>query len=815
MRRLFIISLMTVMSLPVFAAKRYWIATTTANWNSTANWSLTNGGAGGATVPGSTDTAYFTSTRVGSCSLNATVSVRRLEMQTGYTGTLTQAASVGITVGTGGVLFAAGTFTGGSSSIVFNSSCTFSGTSFTSTSGSLFMTQSITLSGGTFSHNNGTVEIRGTSATITGNFSFYNLRLNPTGGAGTFTISSGTTLTANATLTFAASSTNTLQLNTGTINAKGDVVLSGSSTGNGGNALISINGTGSQTLQGGSSANVSAMPNVAVNKSSGTLSLTNTVCITGYFSYQNGVISAGSSTVSFLAPSANNTSNNFVDPASPNGSVVFNHVAITGGTRTVSGGTLETTGNLTIASGATFSPGANGVNVGGDWSNSGTYTAGTSTTMFNGSSYQKISKSSGTEVYYHLRVNKPGGSLTLNCPVSASSLLTLTNGKMKTSATNYFTLLSGATVSGGGDNAYVHGEFRRTGTGAFTFPLGDTSLSTYAYHPLSYTGIPIISSATYAAAYYASGQTQGSSFDQDSLEEVSNCEYWTIQRISGTTISGVTLNWNGNNCVLEGGPAAQRIARWNGSTWLNDGNSGYTVNGVKGTVSTGVLNSFSSLTYVTLARKKEDQYFILNTRGMDSLIGSDSVKYRISGPQLSGIYKAGRVKTFKPYTPHIGNTSTVYLKFFQGSGTDTTTVQFDIDHYAKVTNVKVTVDVLAALDTNFYDVISDTLLALMNDRNTYAEQLIPPVYVQLEGGVRMSPDGDSSYDTFVVSGASGYTTYQLVISDALGNQIFSTTNPASAWNGLDGGGVLVPQGSYNYKLTLDGNVLTGLFLVEY
>jgi len=30
-----------------------------SNWNNTANWSATSGGAGGSSVPASNDTAYF------------------------------------------------------------------------------------------------------------------------------------------------------------------------------------------------------------------------------------------------------------------------------------------------------------------------------------------------------------------------------------------------------------------------------------------------------------------------------------------------------------------------------------------------------------------------------------------------------------------------------------------------------------------------------------------------------------------------------------------------------------------------------------
>jgi len=43
-------------------ANRYWVAGGTGNWSSTTNWSTADGGASGASVPGTADTAYLTNT---------------------------------------------------------------------------------------------------------------------------------------------------------------------------------------------------------------------------------------------------------------------------------------------------------------------------------------------------------------------------------------------------------------------------------------------------------------------------------------------------------------------------------------------------------------------------------------------------------------------------------------------------------------------------------------------------------------------------------------------------------------------------------
>jgi hypothetical protein len=76
---------------------RYWIATSEGNWNDNANWSTTDGGAGGSSFPTLSDDAYFTSTSNGDCTINlSTIACNNLVFTdqdpaistTGYTGNL-------------------------------------------------------------------------------------------------------------------------------------------------------------------------------------------------------------------------------------------------------------------------------------------------------------------------------------------------------------------------------------------------------------------------------------------------------------------------------------------------------------------------------------------------------------------------------------------------------------------------------------------------------------------------------------------------------------------------------------------------------
>jgi hypothetical protein len=73
-------------------AARFWVTTGTTggtgNWSNTQNWSATSGGAAGASVPGSADTATFNaSSGAGTATIDSNVTIQTLTM-TGFTGTL-------------------------------------------------------------------------------------------------------------------------------------------------------------------------------------------------------------------------------------------------------------------------------------------------------------------------------------------------------------------------------------------------------------------------------------------------------------------------------------------------------------------------------------------------------------------------------------------------------------------------------------------------------------------------------------------------------------------------------------------------------
>jgi hypothetical protein len=572
-----------------FATTKYWIGTGSAVWGNGANWSLSSGGAGGTPAPGSSDIGVFDN-HSGNCNINTAASPGTLSVTSGYTGTITQNA--GVTIGSGGASLSGGTFTGysggGSNNISCSANFTVSGMAFTSTVNTLTIVGNFSFSSGSFSHNNGLV-VFNTTNSLTGSTTFYDLTFATLGGTTpTFTISGGTVLTVNHLLKL--NTTNAITINTGDIEAKGDITILNTASGGGGSATIKINGTGTQTLTGSGVANTGNLCKVEVNKSSGTLYLTSIITLANDWNYVTGTVNAEiyGSTVDASA-SLN------LDGQGSGGTMELYNLTIYGGTTTLTGN-IGIKGDMTINSSQTLSAGSNTLSLSGQWVNNGTFTYSTSTIEFVGSYLQTVNTSSSTETFYNLTMNK-ADRLLLNDPVIVNNNVTFTAGIIKASSSNYFKLINNATASGGNDTSFVYGYYKKVGDDAFTYALGDTSVSTGGYHPLS-MGAPSSTSDAYTAQYFNTIQTLGTARDII-LNYTSTCEYWKLDRDVGSSSVTVKLAWNTTSCNIDS-LIDLRVAFWDGSKWADKGGS-YTGNtSIGDVISSSAQSSFG---YFLIAKK--------------------------------------------------------------------------------------------------------------------------------------------------------------------------------------------------------------------
>ena len=326
-------------------AARFWVTGGTGNWNSTTNWSATSGGASGASVPGSGDTATFdANSGSGTVTLDISPDIQTLTM-TGFTGTLAFGTNTISLNSTGTIFTGATTMTvsGTPQIICTNSSATARTITPTAVTEANSISFRVTAGTGTFSITSGN-NVRNLDFTDginpTGYAGAFNA--NPFSLYGSFKASTGMTQTAGAgVMTFAATS------GTKTINTAG-VTFDRPFTFNG------IGGT--WQLQ----AALTSGATRACTLTNGTLDLASYTLTTGIFSSSNSntrvlafgtgkMVITGTNTTVYTTTTATGMT------MTGTRTVEFTGVGVGGETRTINapstGGTISNIANFYIKAG--------------------------------------------------------------------------------------------------------------------------------------------------------------------------------------------------------------------------------------------------------------------------------------------------------------------------------------------------------------------------------------------------------------------------------------------------------------------------------
>ncbi len=364
----------------------------------------------------------------------------------GYTGTIFQGANIVSTVnnasfaagtfaaGSGNIViggsstFTGGLFTGGSGNITIGGNFTLNGTIFTATSGILEFDGNAAFTSATFTHNNGSVRFRATAGTATISGTSPALYLLEFAGNGfSYNITSAGSITVANDLNITGGSI--YNINTGTIDVSGNINVTNTAAGCAGTGLININGTGNQNFSGSSAAGLGALPKVTINKTSGTLNLSNFPSISNTFTYTAGTVNAGTSTVSFTNGSTN--------PYTISGSLTLNNIEfLAQANQTINIGlatVFTENGDLTMAGTGQIILNTGTLNINGNIFLNNTGAAGGGTAIFNivGAGNQSMDGTSiavSQNLLPLININKGGGTLTLKGNISASRTWTYTAG---------------------------------------------------------------------------------------------------------------------------------------------------------------------------------------------------------------------------------------------------------------------------------------------------------------------------------------------------------------------------------------------------
>ncbi len=219
--------------------------------------------------------------------------------------------------------------------------------------------------------------------------------------------------------------------------------------------------------------------------------------------------------------------------------------------------------------------------------------------VFDGNSSQHIYKtaSSNVPVIRRMTLSKLGGELTLHTNVEVQTNLTFGTGIINT-MNGLLVLYDNSTVQSASDQSHVCGPIEKIGNDAFVFPIGDSGV----YMPVGISA-PSKNWHRFRARYIQSDPwaSYSGNLKDSTLDHISSCEYWMVDRITGNSNVTVRLNWKnhspGKSCSGVNSLQTLRVARWNGARWKDHGNGGATGSSAAGSVVTSsAVTSFSPFT---------------------------------------------------------------------------------------------------------------------------------------------------------------------------------------------------------------------------
>jgi formylmethanofuran dehydrogenase subunit C len=495
-----------------------------------------------------------------------------------------------------------------------------------------------TISGGSFNHNNGVVHIdpdfggcTTRTATLLFNIpiSFYDLIVDVDNTSCTEDI----LITSGATNLVVENDFTQFDgfVNTGTIEVHGDIYLEAGA--DGGTATILLNGTTDQEYHNASSARFA---HLRVNKPSGVVlpGAGTTSFLVQQFTLENGEFTAPtgsfdiggtwSPNVSLMTVTggifnSNSGTVRFDPDFTPCGlrtatlsstqSLVFfnlvvdvNDAACTEDILTGTGVTTHVVENLLtlndgIVNTITWDVRGNVVVIPG-------FDGGSGILLFTGSNTQTIDLTGATAAFNgDVVINKTADVLTL---LSAFQLdatgqdLNMISGNIVSSAGNELIIGDNVIINNASVNSYVDGPIQKIGNDVFIFPTGKGGV----YSPLHISAPGIVTDA-FTAEYFladANGAGYSTAIREVSLTDISTCDYWILDRISGTSAVNVTLTWNqAAGCYGFSNPSILAVTRWDGAQWVNEGSTGYSTSGTFGTVISGSIASFSPLAIASVS----------------------------------------------------------------------------------------------------------------------------------------------------------------------------------------------------------------------
>jgi autotransporter-associated beta strand protein len=499
----------------------------------------------------------------------------------------------------------------GTGKLTLSAANTFSGGFILNSGRSVNIDDNTALGTGTFTINGGTVDATTSARTITnaiviaGSFRFLGTQ-NLTQNTGAITLNATPNILVSAnTLSLGGIISGSFGI---TKSGSGSLVLTAANTFSGLTTVsagtLKLNRSGGSTIPASNNVTVSGGTlQIATNQTINDLTLTGgtlqvdagaTLTINGTYTGGGTIVNNGKIvlTAASAFPGSSTTISAMNDlEVNRAAGVTLNNNLFVSGTLTLTSGTLDI-GSQTLTLSAGISRTA------------GTITASSGTLVFTNNIAQTLPSSMFSGNINNLTLNGSGGITLGNAP-TLTGTLTLTSGVLTTTSSNLLTLASGAGVSGVSNSSFVHGPVKKVGNTDFTFPVG--SIGT-GYQPIQITNFAGTTSPSdaFTAEYKRSSAAGVGTNINSPVNRVSFCEYWQLDRTTGTPTVDVTLHFNTNSGCGGGVPADYlagnsgllselRVCRWDGSQWVNYTTS-YSGTAPNVTITAAGISSFSPFT---------------------------------------------------------------------------------------------------------------------------------------------------------------------------------------------------------------------------
>ena len=197
---------------------------------------------------------------------------------------------------------------------------------------------------------------------------------------------------------------------------------------------------------------------------------------------------------------------------------------------------LTVNGNFTLGPGTTFGAASSSHIVRANFSNSGTFTAGTSTFTFNGTGTQTIGGSNST-TFNSLNIDNAGGVVLSGVNTTVNGTLTFTSGNVTTGPRFIATSATGSVSRTSG---HVVGNFQKfvaTGAPTLTYEIGDSG----AYTPVTVAFGSVSGAGTLTGSTTPSDHPNTGTSPVDRLRSVNR--YWTFTN-SGLSFTNYSATFN-------------------------------------------------------------------------------------------------------------------------------------------------------------------------------------------------------------------------------------------------------------------------------